>query len=131
MYAGDALLQAIGTALAGNITGGVHELEAPQGTAYPYTVIDSPTEVPDDLHDGEGGEYTVTLHVFSDAENLGEANGILAEIDGLMHHASLSVSGVHAWSSEREFTGPVGGSEENGRPITHLAARYRINLEET
>lgn len=129
MYWGDALLQAVGQALAGVITGGVYE-QTPQGEGYPYTTIETPTEVPADLHDQAGGSYTVTMHTFSMAPNAGEVEAIASEIDAALHHADLTVNGARCWAVTREFSGPGPSEEEDNEAVTHKVLRYRFDLEE-
>lgn len=131
MYEADALQAALYAALNGTITGGVYD-QVPPGAAYPYTVIGHLTEEPDDLHDGEGSEITGTLHVWSAAPGTAEVNGILKEIDVVLHRGTLVITGARCWSVEREFTGPIDRDmdPETRKPLRHAVTRYRFGLEE-
>ena len=131
MYAADAVWQAIYAALNGTITGGVYD-QVPPEARYPYTVIGESTDVPDDLHDVEGSEMTVTLHVWSAAGSGAEVDTIMAQIDTALHHAPPAVSGARLWSVEREFTAVMRDQDpDTGDPLRHGIMRFRLNLEET
>lgn len=130
MYVADALWQAVYAALNGAITGAVYD-QVPTDAAYPYTVIGESTDVPDDLHDGEGSEMTATLHVWSAAASGAEVDTIMAEIDAALHHTPPAVTGARLWSAEREFSTVLRDQDpDTGGPLRHGIMRFRFNLEE-
>lgn len=131
MYAADALWTAVYAALNGALTGAVHD-QVPAGTDYPYTVIGEATEVPDDLHDGEGSEMTGTLHVWSAAASGAEVDTIMEQIDDALHHADLTVAGARCWAVTREFSQTLRERDpETGNTLRHGVVRYRFSLEAT
>lgn len=128
MYAANDLQAAMVADLDGNITGEVRD-HVRQGTMPPYTVVGELTEVPDDLHDRDGGVFTATLHIWSAAGGWKEANGIAAEIDARWHHGSLTISGYNVAGIEREMTATREGVDPvTGDRLRHLIVRYRVTV---
>lgn len=131
MYEGHALQKAIYTALDGTLTGGVYDY-VPPDAPYPYTVIGDGTEAPDDLHDNDGAEETITLHVWSRERGAKQVKTILKEIDAALHFGSLSPTGASVWTVEREFTEIMRDRDpDTGEELRHGVARYRIGMEAT
>lgn len=131
MYEAWELQKAAYSDLNGNITGGVYD-HTPTGTDYPYTVIGEETERPEDTHDEDGSEHTLTLHIWSKALGSKEVKTIMKQIDARWHHGTVSVTGARCYKIEREFSDIKDDTDpEDGRRLRHGVVRYRFSLEAT
>lgn len=125
-----ALRMAVWVALSGNITGGVYDRVQP-GTPFPYTKIGETTSVPWDTHDSDGSESTITLHTFGVAQDSQEVEGILDEIDALLHHKPLALASGSLVMLRREFKESFEDQlEMPGQRSTHGVLRYRALMSE-
>jgi hypothetical protein len=94
---GDATLMAL-------LTGGVHNTQAPQGTAYPQLVFQY---MSGNDYAAVGAERIWTnmlylVKVIADAEHFDDADIAAARVDGLLHRASGSNVNGTVWSCTRE-----------------------------
>lgn len=103
----------------------VYDGEAPEGAPAPYVVIGEVTQVPDPELDRDGASITVTLHGFSDSPNKGECYAIQRWLQGHLHHQSVG----GAWACYEEFA-TILREGSTVEPTFHLAARYRVGLQE-
>ena|SRR5690625_1872954 len=88
------LQRAVFTALDGNLSGlarqaPVYDGEAPEGSRYPYVVIDSQTMVPDGPLAGRRDLRHLYLSVWSTYSGQREVNRILGQIYALLHQQRL------------------------------------------
>jgi hypothetical protein len=137
MSAERALQEAVYLALTNDapymalIPGGLHDDEAPEGAAYPFTVLGEATEVESRSHgDSEDGyELTLTLHDWGSYEGKRELQLIREARNDAIHNVTLSVTG---WSSTRflyEFGAILPEYDEKlGGWVRHQITRYRVNV---
>ena len=114
------------------VTGGVHDGDAPKDTDFPYTVLGSTTEVPDNTHDHDGYELTLTVHDWSDYEGKKECQQIREARNDVLHRALLTVSGWGLTRMVYEF-GDVGVEfdQDLQKHLRHQVTRYRVSTLET
>lgn len=130
MYEANALQAALVTWLGSNTSWDWYDY-VPPGTPYDYGEVGEATEVPDDLHDGDGSSHTVTLHLWSAGLGTKAINECLEEIDAL-HHSTLTVTGATVAEIVREFSQTMKDRDpDTGGELRHGVARYRIDLEES
>lgn len=121
---------AVYAALDGSITGSVHD-KVPAGTAFPYTKIGETTSVPWDTHDSNGSESTITLHTFGVIQDSQQVEGILEEIDAILHDATLTLTNGRLVQLRRDFKQSFDDQlEVPGQQSTHGVLRYRALMSE-
>lgn len=112
------------------ITGGIHSRVSPT-QPKPYTVITGITGVPWDTETEEGDENTVTLATHDDttAGSPKRVEQIQAEIDDILHGASIELAdGVHGWM---ERDGGESATLVEGTTVTWRGVlRYRAHISE-
>jgi hypothetical protein len=102
--------------------------EVPDNQAFPYVSIGSTIETPDDTHDAQGLEASITLHVWSKYPGIREAADIFAALDAALDRQPLTVPGfkdvsvVHAQHESIRDPDPA---------IRHINAQYRVRLTRT
>jgi hypothetical protein len=124
---GDATLMAY-------LAGGVHNMVAKPGVAYPYLVFQKVSGIDD---------YTLTLRIRTSylyqvriiaegAPDTGYSSSTiedaLARVDTLLTNAALTVTGKTLWYLRREGDMPDMAAENNGRVLMQVGATYRIEL---
>ena len=130
MSAERAVQAALYTALTGNATymalvTGLYDGEAPQGTAYPYTVIGEWTEVDEGQMSSNGWGLTVTLHDWSTYAGRKECQQIREARDAVLHRQRLTVPGFAPVYIYREFAEVFVERPDADQPIRHGVTRYR------
>ena len=89
--------------LTSTLSATVHD-EVPQGTAFPYVQIGEETAIDYSTKDLVGGEYTVTIHVWSRYKGSKETKEIMDRVHTLLHDNSLSVTGFNLINLRFEFS---------------------------
>lgn len=101
--------------------------EVPEKTAMPYVTFGEVEEVPDDGHDRQGLETTLTLHIWSRYRGYEEAARILRELDRLLDRAPLTVDGFEhvsiAHTSHQFMRDP-------DLEVRHAVVTYRVWMTE-
>lgn len=129
------LQKAVFAALDGNVGGSVWD-EVPEEEEEDtlYTVIGETTEVPDDTHDQDGSDETITLHTwFRDLEAPGSKalKQELEAIDALLHHQVLALESGGSVFLTRAFTEVLKEEDaETGETWRHGILRYRARTLE-
>lgn len=101
--------------------------EAPQNTAYPYTVLGETTEVRDDVMDADGGDHTLTIHDWTDVKGRKVLQQIREAREVVLHNAQLTVSGYGLTTMRCEFAQILPGTDPEGRLLLHQVTRYRVS----
>lgn len=123
---------AIYAALTGNapymaLVSGVYDYVAPAGTAYPYTLLGSMTEVPDHVMEADGWESTITIHDWVDDEGRKRLQQIREARNTVLHRAALSVAGYGLTRMLYEFGDTMTDFDADlGRHLFHQVTRYRV-----
>lgn len=133
MSAQRVLQAAVYTALTGSApymalaTGGVHDGQAPQGTAEPYTVLGNLIEVSDPTHDKDGYGYTLEIHDFVGGADWGKYKGqqILEARNAVLHRAQLTVAGWGLTRMSYDF-GDWLNEGDADNPLWHQITRYSV-----
>lgn len=131
MYATEAQ-QLIYNTLNGSITATVFDdvPDQPPGMpadSFPYVVIGYDDLQPFDTDDQTGAEVEVELHIWSTYEGKAEVKALFAEIYGLLHRQSLSISGATVVDCLHTFsTIPEVGATK----YVHGITRYRLTIME-
>lgn len=112
-------------ALMGKITG-VHDLTAPDGTAFPYVTIGHATAIPQGAHDRFGSRTTVTLHIWSTHRGKMQVSSIADEVLRLLDHQSITVEGHHLVSLRLEQMVTASDPDPD---VSHLAMRFSFETE--
>lgn len=121
-----ALQAAVFTALNSRpaLAGRVYD-EVPEPAPYPYVSLGSVTEYPDDAHDAQGLESTVTVHVWSNEPSNTEVFELFAEVDAALDRVSLSVAGF----SEVQIKHTQHQALRDPDPdVRHINAQYRVTM---
>ena len=122
-----AVQQAIFTVLTGDSTlsGKVQGVldNVPDEQAFPYIVIGAAVATPDDTHDHEGWQIVCPIDTWSQARGNKEVESIQADLDRLLHHQVLPVSGATWIYSRCDYAEPIRDPDGITR---HMNARYRI-----
>ena len=78
--------------------------EVPEGQSTPYVSLGYGTSVDYSTKDENGGEHTLTFHIWSEYNGAKECKQIMDRIHDLMHNHSLSVSGFNLINLRFEFS---------------------------
>lgn len=100
--------------------------QVPDGANFPYVTVGEGTEILWDTQDHDGRELTVTLDVWSQAKGFTEALGITDDLNRLLNHKQLALSGatmVQLWS---EMVEPIRDPDGFTR---HVVVRYRALVQ--
>lgn len=124
---------AIFTALNGNITANVYDdvPYLPDGAprdSFPYVVIGDDSTVMFDTDDTTGKTITTELHIWSRYPGMKECKAIMGEIYGILHRATLSISGYNVIDCLNEFSEAMNDPDGETR---HGVMRFRLTLQET
>lgn len=130
MSAERPLQAAIYTALTNDsvtmgLVSGIYDGRAPQGTAFPYTVLGDVTEVDEGPLNEEGWSLTVTIHDWSDYEGKKECQEIREARDDLLHRKRLTVTGFGPVYLFREFAQVFVEDLDPDQVVRHGVSRYR------
>jgi hypothetical protein len=113
--------------LMAKLAGGVLDY-VPAEPAFPYVALGEGTEVPLNVFAKDGRDVTVTLHIWSRAKGFAEADGILDDLNRLLDHKSLTISGyVHivcAYEFSQTLRDPDGFTR-------HIPVRFRVTVQNT
>lgn len=101
--------------------------EVPETADYPYIVIGEAFTTPDNSHDRKAWRTVVTLHVWSDQQGFSEANGIAADIDAVLDHTSLTVTGYTHIATRFDFSQTLRDPDPK---LRHIPIRYVVETEE-
>ncbi len=97
--------------------------DVPRGVALPYVTIGESTIRNWDTGSENGHEHLVTVTAWTRANGAREAHAILAVIEGLLHNASLTLSGHHLINCRHELSEVRReGDGETTRGIVRLRA---------
>lgn len=130
MSAERAVQETVYSALTGNApymatVTGVFDGEAPQGTAYPYTVIGATTEVSEGDLNEDGWNLTLTIHDWSAYAGKRECQLIREARDAVLHREALAVTGFGQVVLHREFA-EVLTDDDDVTTLRHGVSRYRV-----
>ena len=82
---------------------GVYD-EVIEGNTYPFIALGEETAIDYSTVDLNGGEHTLTFHIWSEYNGAKECKQIMDRIHDLMHNHSLSVSGFNLINLRFEFS---------------------------
>jgi len=99
----------------------------PQNAAFPYVVIGETTAAPFDTDTSTGGDYTATIHCWSQYRGRKEVKEIQAELYNALHRHDLVVSGNHTVTCEWEYAETV--LDPDGLTRQGIS-RFRVVLEQ-
>lgn len=124
--------EAIYTALTGNapymaLITGVFDGEAPQGTAYPYTILGETTEIDEGDLTADGWDLTITVHDWSEQASKRECQLIREARDDVLHRQVLTVTGFGSVRLLREFAQVLTEPDDTRGPLRHGVSRYRAH----
>lgn len=111
-----------------DVISGVYDF-MPEDVPYPYLVIGEAVETPDNRHGGFGRQTVVTLHAWSRYRGYAQVLGIGAQVNGLLDHQPLPVTGLKHIATRLEFSQPLTDPEPPG-DLRHLVLRYRVITEQ-
>lgn len=122
---------AVHTRLTGDdtLTGMVNGVfdEVPETVTMPYVTLGMTQEVPDDGHDRQGLETTLTVNIWSRYRGYKEAAEILRELDRLLDRAPLAVDGftdVSIANTNHQFM------RDPDPEVRHAVVTYRVWMTE-
>lgn len=115
-----------GDATLMGLVSGVYD-EVPAAVGMPYLTLGETVEIPDDAHDRQGLESTLTLHIWSRYRGFAEAVEVLAACDRLLDRAPLTVDGFTDVSVAHEWHQTMRDPDPD---VRHLPVRYRVWLTE-
>lgn len=118
--------KAIFAALDGAGIATFDEIPEDEGTETPYVVIGETTEQPDDTHEEDGSSETVLLHIWSRDTGSDEVKAMMSEVDDLLHHAVLTLTGGATVFLTRLFAEVLKEELEAGETWRHGLLRYRV-----
>lgn len=108
------------------LVSGVYD-EPPEKAQHPYITVGNITEVPDDAHDRQGLNATVTLHIWSRYRGFKEALEVLGHLDRVLDRQPIVVPGWTNVSIAREWHDTMRDPDPE---IRHIPVRYRVWLEQ-
>jgi len=82
---------------------GVYD-EVVETASYPYVQIGEETAIDFGTKNEDGGEFTITIHVWSQYTGSKETKNIMDRIHTLLHDSSLSVTGFNLVNLRFEFS---------------------------
>ncbi|MDX3550983.1 DUF3168 domain-containing protein [Streptomyces europaeiscabiei] len=120
------LQTAVFTALSARpaLTGKVYD-KVPEPAPFPYVSLGSITEYPDDAHDAQGLEATVTVHAWSKAPGNGEVFDLFAEVDAALDRVSLTIAG---FAEVRIRHTQHQALQDPDPDVRHINAQYRVHM---
>jgi len=89
--------------LTSTLGAGVYD-EVVETASYPFVEIADDTAIEYDTKDLDGGEFTMTIHVWSQYAGAKETKNIMDRIHTLLHDSSLSVTGFNLVNLRFEFS---------------------------
>jgi len=113
-------------------TGGVFNLQAPQGAEPPFVVFQAMSKVDDywSFTGGRGGSAIYMVKAISRSPWPKQAGDIDTQIDSVMQDASLSITGHSLLTCRRESD--IYLTEDlNGVIYNHVGGLYRINADQS
>jgi hypothetical protein len=106
------------------VVSGVYD-EVPENAAFPYVSIGPLIEAPDDVHDRQGLDALLTVHVWSDQPGSAQAADIFAAVDAALDRQPLAVAGWTVVSVRHEQHQVLKDSDPS---VRHINAQYRVRL---
>lgn len=130
-----AVYNALNVAALTTVLGaGVYETMAPQGAAFPYVLITTPSGVPFDTFGRAGKERVVQVHVFASGavnESGTQVSAISDKVVELVNHQALTVSGHDLVKIQYEQDTDAAPEDVNGIQIMHRVVSFRAHLQES
>lgn len=108
---------------------GVYETVVPQGSAFPYLRIATPSGVPWDTFGAAGKDRMVNVHVFGTTDTVLSGSGVNAICDQvvlLLQDQALSVTGFTLASLRYEQDIDGASEEVGGVQILHRVLMFRV-----
>lgn len=93
-----------GSALSTALGGRMYSRFAPQGTAFPYAVVDVPTSVHGGMFVEDIEDLDVLFNLFSQSKSETEITGLLNNLITLYDDCTLTVTGYTHLFMERDIT---------------------------
>lgn len=97
----------------------------PAQQPFPYVIVGDATEMPDNAHNQDGHDTTLTIRIASRYEGFKEALSIAQRIDVLLDDQLLVVTGWGSIKTQREFRETMRDTDGVTR---HVVQRYRVGL---
>lgn len=105
----------------------IYDGDAPEGTAFPYTVLGDETEILNAPHDKDGYSHSITIHDFSLYDGRSESLDIRAARNAVLHNALVSPVGWDVTTIRYDFGDVlVEWDPELKRHVRHQVTRYRV-----
>lgn len=121
-------------ALDGQLTGPVYDEVPDDAEDTLYSVIGETTDVPDDTHDEDGNDETLLIHTWGNDPEDRSSRPVkeqMAEIDAVLHHATLVLEGGGSVFLTRVFAEVLKEEDpETGETWRHGVQRYRARTLE-
>lgn len=120
------------TALTGLLAGtaSVYYMQAPQGAALPYVIVNRQAGVPKRTLGGgrawDEGVYLVKA--VTDEPSALKANRIAQQVDTLLDRQDLTIAGTASLMCHRETDVSYPENTQDGRRLNHVGATYRIGV---
>lgn len=120
-FTGDAELVAA-------LTGGLHNIRAPEGTSYPYAVFSLVSRRPADTLNETLQEAAIQFSIFDDSDNSDDVCDLADDFETLYDEAALTVTG---WTVHycRKILSTMPPPDEEG--IYQYVIRYEILMQKS
>lgn len=109
---------------AASLSGRVFD-KVPEPAPYPFVSLGAISELPDDSHDAQGLNSTVTVHVWSKAASKAEAYALFAAVDAALDRVALVVSGFVDVQIKHTQHQVIPDPDPD---VTHINAQYRVHM---
>ena len=107
-----------------DLTGGLHNTEAPQNTNYPYAIFYLISNIPHWTFDTTMENSIVQFSIFDDNSSVGNIGDIYKELTDLYDWTDLTSTGYYSIFLKRESS-----NLQKNEEIWHYSVDYRIEFE--
>lgn len=111
--------------LEANLTGSLHNTQAPQGTEYPYAIFYLISDIPHWTFDATMENALIQFNIYDETSSVENVGNLYGQLKTLYDDTTLNIDNYHSIYMKREFSNLEQFSE-----IWQYVCQYRIEIQE-